>query len=132
MPHTLAAVQAFAAAYTEAWCSGDPAAVASHYAPDGQIIINGGEPHKGTEAMTAMAAAFHAAYPGLKVICDDVRSNGTHALYAWTLEGTHGESGNFVRLKGWEEWELTDDLKVAASFGWFDAEDEARQIAGDG
>lgn len=130
MPHSLDAVQAMAKAYTEAWCSGDPTAVANHYAEDGAIIINAGTPHAGREAITAMAAAFHAAFPGMKVICDDVRSNGSHAIFVWTLEGTHGESGNFVRLQGWEEWDLTDDLKVAASRGWFDAEDEARQIAG--
>ena len=130
MSHSLEAVQKMAEAYTAAWCSGDPAAVAAHYAPDGEIIINKGTPHSGTEAITAMAAAFHGAFPGLTVLCDEVRSNGSHAIYVWTLEGTHKESGNFVRLKGWEEWDLDADLKIAASRGWFDAEDEARQIAG--
>lgn len=37
---------------------------------------------------------------------------------------------NPLRVRGWEEWELNDDLKVVASRGWFDANDYARQAGG--
>jgi uncharacterized protein (TIGR02246 family) len=36
------AVRTMAAAYTAAWNSGSPEAVASYYAPDGHIVINRG------------------------------------------------------------------------------------------
>jgi hypothetical protein len=35
-----------------------------------------------------------------------------------------------LTVRGWEEWELDDDLKVKKSFGWFDAEVCARQVEG--
>ena len=37
-------VREMAAAYTAAWNSGSPDAVASFYAPDGKIVINRGQP----------------------------------------------------------------------------------------
>ena len=33
-------LRAFAEAYTAAWCSMDPPAVAAHYAPEGYLAIN--------------------------------------------------------------------------------------------
>ncbi len=40
--------------YTKAWCSHEPNAVASFYAEDGCIVINGGEPSKGRTEIAAM------------------------------------------------------------------------------
>jgi hypothetical protein len=77
-----------------------------------------------------MAAAFFAAFPDLRVHCDSARWAGGHALYAWTLEGHHAETGNLVKMPGWEEWDLGEGLLIDRSRGWFDAADEARQIAG--
>ena len=37
-------LQDFAARYTAAWCSQDPASVASFFAPRGSLTINDGEP----------------------------------------------------------------------------------------
>jgi uncharacterized protein (TIGR02246 family) len=124
-------LEAMAAGYTAAWNSGDPQQVAAHYAEDGGITINAGNPHAGRTAVAAMAAAFFSAFPDLKVRCDAIRegANG-HALYAWTLDGHHAETGNRVTLPGWEEWELDAAFTIRASRGWFDAADEARQIAG--
>jgi len=116
--------------YARAWCSGDPAAVAPHYAPDGRISINNGDDLIGTEAIRDMAAGFYAEFPDLKVHCDLVRSGGSHALFVWTLEGHHAETKNHVKAAGWEEWDLDDALLVVASRGWFDADDYQRQIDG--
>ena len=116
--------------YAKAWTSKSPEAVVSFYAEDGQIIINRGTASKGRPAIAEMAASFYAAFPDLVVHCDDVRGAGSHAIFVWTLEGHHSGTGNLVRLQGWEEWELDADLKVKSSLGWFDAEDEKRQIAG--
>ncbi|MBW4707611.1 nuclear transport factor 2 family protein [Roseobacter sp. YSTF-M11] len=116
--------------YTAAWNSGDPAAVAGHFAPDAQIVINRGDPHKGAQALRDMAAGFHAEFPDLHLTCDAVRGNGDHAVYLWTLRGHHSETKNAVTLSGWEEWDLNEDSTIAASKGWFDAEDYQRQIDG--
>lgn len=116
--------------YAIAWSSGDPDAVASFYAPDGQIIINRGDALQGRPAIAEMARGFYAEFPDLEVRCDMMRWAGTHAIFVWTLEGHHAQTGNRVVTRGWEEWELTEDGKVQASLGWFDAEDYQRQIDG--
>jgi len=126
-PHT---VREKARAYTEAWNSGDPDAVAAHYAETGAIVINGGAPWDGRARVAEMAAGFFADVPDLSLTCDDIRVAGAHAVYAWTFTGHDAGTGNPLTVRGWEEWDLDDDLKVTASRGWFDAEDYARQAAG--
>lgn len=126
-----AAIRQMAHDYTAAWNSGDPAQVASFYAPDGQIIINRGDPHKGTEAMTAMAAGFYADVPDLSLTCDDIRVSGSHAVFIWTFTGHDAGTKYALKVEGWGERELDENLKVKASLGWFDADDYARQVAGE-
>jgi hypothetical protein len=48
----------------------------------------------------------------------------------WTFTGHHAKSDKPLKVSGWEEWELGDDLKVKASFGWYDADDYTRQVEG--
>lgn len=119
-----------AQAYAAAWSSNDPEGVASFFAADGEIAINGGDTLKGRAAIAEMAAGFYAEFPDLKVHCDDFRLAGANALFAWTLEGHHVETGNHVRVPGWEEWELTDNGEVAVSRGRFDAIEYDAQVAG--
>jgi uncharacterized protein (TIGR02246 family) len=116
-----------AAAYTAAWNSGSPHAVAEFYSPGGQIVINRGTPWLGRKGIAEMAAGFFADVPDLKLVCDDVRSAGSHVAYFWTFTGTHSSTRNPLRVVGWEEWDLDDELKVVASRGWYDADDYARQ-----
>lgn len=123
-------VAAMAASYTTAWNSKSPEAVASFYAPDGEIIINRGDPWTGRTRVRDMAAGFYADVPDLTLRCDDIRCSGNHAIYVWTFTGHDASTGNPLNIRGWEEWEIGDDLKVIASRGWFDAEDYARQAAG--
>ncbi len=125
------AVAEMAAAYTAAWNSKSAEAVASFYATDGEITINRGEPWSGRARVQDMAAGFYADVPDLTLICDDLRVSGTHAIFVWTFTGHDAESGNALNVRGWEEWELGDDLKVKASRGWFDADDYGRQAAGE-
>ena len=115
--------------YAAAWSSGDPQGVAAFFAEDGRIVINKGDPIVGHAALAEMAAGFYAEFPDLVVHMDDIRHSGDHAIFVWTLEGKHSETGNSVKVGGWEEWTLGDDLKVQQSFGWFDAEDYDRQVA---
>jgi hypothetical protein len=35
---------------------------------------------------------------------------------------------NPLRIVGWEEWDIDADGKVAASRGWYDCGDYARQV----
>lgn len=123
-------VTEMAQAYTAAWNSGSPQAVAAFYAQDGQIVINRGEPWVGRKGIAEMAAGFYADVPDLSLVCDNVRCAGNHVAYFWTFTGTHSGTKNPLRVVGWEEWDLDADLKVKASRGWYDADDYGRQTAG--
>lgn len=123
-------LEEMATAYTAAWNSGNPAAVADHYAPGKGITINRGENQFGRDAMLAMAGGFMAEFPDLKLTCDFIRVAGNHAVFAWTLEGHHARTKNFVKVGGWEEWELDNQRRITNSLGWFDAEDYERQVSG--
>ncbi|MEM6887452.1 MAG: nuclear transport factor 2 family protein [Pseudomonadota bacterium] len=120
-----------AADYTAAWNSKSAEAVASFYAPDGVIIINNGDPWAGRTRVAEMAAGFFADVPDLNLTCDDVRCSGRTAIFVWTFTGHDAVTGNPLTIRGWEAWEIADDLKVQASRGWFDADDYARQVAGE-
>ena len=118
--------------YTKAWCSHVAESVASFYAENGRIVINGGDPSEGREAIAKMARAFFSAFPDLIVKMDLIRTSGAHTVYLWTLEGTNtgpDGTGNRVEVSGWECWRMTEDGLVAESAGHFDAADYARQLA---
>lgn len=122
-------VTKMAEAYTAAWNSGSPEAVAAFYAEDGQIVINRGKPWLGRQGIAEMAAGFFADVPDLNLVCDNVRCAGNHVAYFWTFTGTHSGTKRSLRVVGWEEWDLDADLKVTASRGWYDADDYVRQTA---
>lgn len=117
--------------YTAAWNSKDPGNVADFHTATSQIVINRGEPSVGHEGITAMAAGFHADVPDLHLVCDGIRGAGTHVIYLWTFTGHHAETGNPLKVAGWEEWELGENMKVTSALGWFDGADYDRQVAGD-
>jgi uncharacterized protein (TIGR02246 family) len=119
-----------AQAYTAAWNSASAANVAAHFAEDGQIVINRGEPWRGHSGIAEMATGFFTDVPDLALACDEIRCAGSHAVYVWTFTGHDAKTGNPLKVHGWEEWELGDDLKIRSSRGWYDADDYARQVAG--
>ncbi|WP_197916260.1 nuclear transport factor 2 family protein [Thiosulfatihalobacter marinus] len=124
------AARDMARAYTAAWNSGDPENVAGFFAEDGEIIINRGDPWTGRSRIGEMAAGFFADVPDLSLTCDDFRLSGTHAVFVWTFTGHDAGTKNPLNVRGWEEWDLGEDLKVRESRGWFDAEEYARQVEG--
>ncbi|MEO8241702.1 MAG: nuclear transport factor 2 family protein [bacterium] len=130
MAVTLRAVQRVAEDYTAAWNSKSPQSVAAFYAEDGVIVINRGEPWSGRSRVADMVAGFHADVPDLTLTCDEIRLAGSHAVYVWTFTGRHARTGNPLSIKGWEEWEFDDALKVKSSLGWFDGADYDRQVEG--
>jgi uncharacterized protein (TIGR02246 family) len=124
-----AAVEEFAARYTAAWCSGDPAAVAACYTPDGSLTINGDEPSRGRAAIAAAARGFMEAFPDLTVRIDGLSFVRGRPRYHWTLTGTSAANGRSVRISGYEEWILHGDGLIAASEGSFDEAEFRRQTA---
>ena len=116
--------------YAIAWSSGDPDAVASFFAPEGRISINRGESVTGQDAIAEVARNMFKDFPDLELRCDMMRWAGPHAIFVWTLEGEHAETGNRVVTRGWEEWELDADHKIQSSQNWFDVEDHQRQTNG--
>lgn len=125
-----ARIRSIAAAYQEAWNSGLPARVANCYAEAGRITINRGTPWQGRAKVAEMAAGFYADVEDMTVLLDDLRIAGFHVAFIWTFTGRHAGTGNALNVKGWEEWDLDAEGKIAASLGWYDAADYARQVAG--
>ncbi len=117
-------------AYTAAWNTGSPQSVAGHFAEDGEIVISRGSPWRGRAGVAEMAAGFFAEVPDLRLTCEGVRCAGSNVVYLWTFAGHSAKTANALTVHGWEEWDLSDDLKVKVSRGWYDAEDYARQVAG--
>ena len=130
MSFSKASLDDLATRYTEAWNSKVPENVASFHRPNSQITINRGDPSVGHEALTAMAAGFHADVPDLVLQNDGIRAAGDHVVFLWTFTGHDAQTGNPLNVSGWEEWELDSDLKIASSLGWFDAEVYQRQVDG--
>ena len=122
-------IHATATAFTAAWNSGAPEAVASIYAERGGIVINRGRPWKGRAGVAAMAAGFFDDVPDLNLVCDGRRVAGNDVVYSWAFAGHHAGTRNPLRITGRKEWDLAEDGKVSASRGWFDAEGYTRQVA---
>jgi uncharacterized protein (TIGR02246 family) len=121
----------FAARYTAAWSSQDPASVAGFFAEAGSLQINDGEPSVGREALTATARSFMTDLPDMVLTMDSVRSVGDGAEYYWTLDGTNtgpGGTGNAVHISGYEEWSFSHDGLIERSLGHMDSAEYERQL----
>ena len=116
-----------AAAYTAAWNTRQPEAVAVFFALDGAIVINNASAWRGRAGIAQMAAGFYADIPDLHLTCDGLRKAGSHLVYLWSFKGTHAGTGNAVKVFGWEEWDLDAVGLISLSRGWFDGEDYTRQ-----
>jgi len=123
-----AAIETMAVAYTDAWCSRSGEAVASFFTENAMSIINGGEPTIGRTAIADAMGAFFVEFPDLVLRMDALRSGGNQAIYLWTLEGTNSDTGNFVKIPGWQNWLVSDDLLIVKADGGYDAEEYARQV----
>ena len=126
----LEAARQIALEHCSAWTKRLPKAVAERYADQTAMSINHGEAMTSRSEISEMAAGFMADFPDLVLSLDSVLVAGHHMVYAWTFEGHHKETGNYVRFTGWEEWGLDENIKVTKSLGWYDANDYERQVAG--
>ena len=131
MTRDAAQLRAFAARYTEAWCSMDPARVAGHFARGGSLTINDGPSSVGRAAITEAARGFYVALPDMQVLMEDLIVDGGRIEFHWTFTGTNtgpGGTGNAVRVSGFEEWTIDDDGLIATSLGHYDQAEYARQL----
>lgn len=118
--------------YTEAWCSGDPARVASFFSVNGSLRVNEDAPAVGRSAVQQVAAGFMTGFPDLRLTMDDIRIAGGVAEFHWTFTGTQtgpGGTGKRVRFSGFEAWTIGEDGLILHSQGRFDAEDYRRQLS---
>ena len=123
--------KAFAADYTAAWSSQDPASVASFFAENGSLRINDGEPSVGRDEITATAQSFMTALPDMRLVMDSLGQAGDRVTYHWTLTGTNtgpGGTGNPVHISGYEEWLFGPDGLIADSRGHMDEAEYERQL----
>src|SRR4051812_18677525 len=114
----------FAARYTAAWCSRNPASVAAFFSQGGSLRVNDDPPAVGREAVTQVAQSFMTAFPDLSLAMDDLLQRGDEAEYHWTLTGTNtGPNGTShrVRISGFETWRMGRDGLIMSSHGRFDA-----------
>jgi uncharacterized protein (TIGR02246 family) len=121
----------FAARYTAAWCSQDPASVAEFYSPSGSLTVNNGVPAVGRNAITEVARSFMTAFPDLRVVMDELLVHGDRIKYRWTLSGTNTGpegAGHQVRISGFELWTIAADGLIASSQGQFNAAEYRRQL----
>jgi ketosteroid isomerase-like protein len=128
MAPDLLELQDFAARYTAAWCSRNPASVAAFFSQDGALRVNDDPPAVGWAAVTQVAHSFMTAFPDLRVVMDDLLMRGDTAEYHWTLTGTNAGTGHRVRISGFEQWRLGPDGLIASSQGHFDAAEYQRQL----
>jgi hypothetical protein len=127
------AIEDIAEGYTAAWCSLNPAKVASFLSPSGWLAINGAPPSVGHAAISEAARSFMRAFPDLRVKMDRLVPSRDRIEYHWTLTGINsgpGGSGNSVHISGFESWRLGPDGLIEESQGSFDLNDYERQITG--
>jgi hypothetical protein len=127
-----AALEKFAIDYTAAWNSGIPENVASFYAQDGSLAINGGEPSVGRAALADVARSFMDGFPDMVLEFDGLKFTDGRVNYHWTFRGRHtgpGGTGSAVDFSGYESWLFNEEGLVSESLGNFDAEDYERQLA---
>jgi uncharacterized protein (TIGR02246 family) len=118
----------FAQRYAKAWCSQDPDKVASFFAERGSISINNGPPAVGRAAIAKEAQAFMTTFPDMTVTFDKLEPRADRTAFAWTLTGTYAETGNHVRISGYELWKIDNAGLIAESSGHFDVAEYERQL----
>ena len=99
MTPSLLDLREFAAQYTAAWCTRNPARVAAFFSEGGSLRVNDDSPAMGRAAITQVAQSFMTAFPDLRVVMDDLVVRGNDADYHWTLTGTNaGPDGTGRRV----------------------------------
>jgi hypothetical protein len=130
MPDDLLKLRDFAARYTAAWCSRNPAGVAEFYSDVGSLRVND-DPAVGRNEIASVAQSFMIAFPDLCVVMNELRLDGEEPEYHWTLSGTNtgpGGAGHKVCISRFEKWRIGSDGLIASSHGHFDSAEYRRQL----
>ena len=117
------ALRNFATNYAAAWSSQDPELLASFYAPEGTLTVNGGEAVVGRLAIADTARSYMEAFPDMVVEMQALQGNGERAEFHWLWTGTNsgpGGTGRAVRITGYEEWTFGPDNLIVESKGHYD------------
>jgi hypothetical protein len=114
----------FAKSYAKAWCSHDPEAVVAFYTENASISVNNAAP----APIGEVVRSFMRDFPDMIVTFDKLEPHGDRVAFHWTLIGTHSETGNRVRISGYELWQIDSYGLIAESQGHFDAADYERQL----
>jgi predicted ester cyclase len=114
----------FAARYAKAWCSQNPESVASFFAENASLRVNGGPPTPALE----VARRFMRDFPDMTVTFDKLEPGADRTAFYWTLTGTYAETGKHVRISGYELWKFDGAGLIAESSGHFDAAEYERQL----
>jgi len=115
---------AFAERYAKAWCSHNPEAVVAFYAKNASISVNHGAP----APIGGVARGFMRDFPDMIVTFNKLERRGDRTAFHWTLTGTCAETGNHVRISGYELWKIGADGLIAESKGHFDTVEYERQL----
>lgn len=121
----------FGTRYAAAWSRQNPALLASFYAEDGVLTVNGGTPSVGRAAIAATAGSYMTAFPDMVVKMTRMSREGGHPVFHWLWTGTNtgpGGTGKFVRMTGYEEWTMDAHGLIAESKGHFDEAEYQRQL----
>lgn len=121
----------FGTRYAAAWSSQDPTQLASFYAENGSLIVNGGPPSTGRAAVAAKAQSFMSAFPDMVVTLVRMDQHRERPVFHWIWTGTNtgpGGTGKFVRLTGYEEWTLDSNGLIVKSDGHYDEAEYQRQL----
>src|SRR6266545_486471 len=102
----------FAKRYAEAWCGHKSEGVASFFAKNGSLSVNGVSPAVGRAAIAQVARGFMTTFPDMVVTMDGLVYKPQCVEFHWTLTGTNtgpNGTGKRVRLSGYEEWRMDED-----------------------
>ena len=124
-------LNAHATGYTEAWNSGDPAAVAMYFSENGSLKVNDAEPAVGRNAIANVAQGFMTAFPDMELQMRELEIAEDSIKFHWRYLGTNtgpGGTGAAVDFSGFEEWTFGPDKLVVQSLGHFDADEYQAQL----
>ena len=110
--------------YAVAWCSQNPASVASFFAEEGSLTVNDGLSAAGEAAIAEVAESLLMVFPDLIILFDGLESHEDQSIFHWTLVGTPtgpAGRGSKVRISGYESWKIDADGPIAESLGRYDA-----------
>jgi len=123
----------FGQEYTNAWNSKKPVKMASFYAEDGTLAVNGGTPAVGRKQIAETAQSYMEAFPDMELTMDSLTVENGKYRFHWTFKGTNtgpGGTGNKVDFSGFEEWTMNDQGHVQKSIGSYDAKEYTSQLNG--